>query len=227
MDIIKKRLSLWKLIPYKRKQGKMITMRRLIYWSLLFLFGLTACGSYKVVKLPLREADLYPLSQTREGITVAIDEIGNPERAMKFFDVNLIKKGILPINIVVSNHGEHRAVLKPSDVMVLRGKEVIDPLPIEAVAEIAKRDSLFITDKTSQQIEKFLSNISLTETILIPNESYHGVLFFKVAIRKKKQYRFFTIVRLFREESPKVRIAITDLETNKRLHFGPFPLSGI
>jgi len=43
---------------------------------MLIVVGLAGCASsYQVVQFPQREADLYPLSQTRDGISVAIDEV--------------------------------------------------------------------------------------------------------------------------------------------------------
>ena len=53
-----------------------------------------------------READLYPLSQTKAGITVAVDEISNTERATQYFGIDMFEHGILPINVVISNHTE-------------------------------------------------------------------------------------------------------------------------
>jgi hypothetical protein len=179
------------------------------------------------VQLPLREADLYPLSQTRAGITAAVDEITSADRAKDYFGVDLIKEGLLPINIIVSNHGEHRFTIKPSDVLLLRGKEVIDPVPTEMVAGIAKRGFWGITEKTAQRIDGFFVNLALKEAVLIPGETYQGVLFFRAIKGETEENRFFTIMRLFREGGLRLQVAITDLETNERVHFGPFVLSSL
>jgi hypothetical protein len=196
--------------------------KQLLFSLLLYV---TACSPYEVVQLPLREADLYPLAQTRAGITVAIDEITSPERVEKFFGANLIEDEILPVNIIISNHGEQRYTIRPSDVLLLKGTEVIDPLPIDRVSEIAKRHYKLMTSKTRQRINEYFSNIALKETVLAPNEIYQGVLFFPAIKSETEDDRFFTILRLFREGSSKIRVVITDQETSSRIHFGPFSLN--
>lgn len=200
-------------------------MPRVAVLFLLPLFGLAACASYTVVQIPQREADLYPWAQTRAGITVAIDEINSATRAKRYFGANLIKVGILPVNVIISNHGEHRFIVKPSDVLLLRGKAVVDPLPIEMVVKIVKRHYRFMRSKTARRIDEFFENMALKEMVLIPNESYQGVLFFEDTRPKKERDRFFTIVNLFREGGLKLRVHVTDLETRERIHFGPFSLS--
>jgi len=100
----------------------------------------SACASsYRVVQVPQYGADLYPQSQTRSGITVAVDEMNNAGRVERLFGADLIKEGILPVSVVVSNFGKQRVLLKPSDILFYQGNEVIDPLPVEMVMATAKR----------------------------------------------------------------------------------------
>jgi hypothetical protein len=182
-------------------------------------------GSYHVVQLPQREADLYPLSQTKKGVTIAIDEIKGVARAKRYFGADLIKEGILPIAVVVSNYGDRAVMVKPSDVLLHRGKEIVDPLPIEVVLEIAKRQHWFLRSKTEEQIDNFFAGMMFNETSLPPNETYQGVLFFSKPKAHRQRESSFLISSLFREGGPKVRIGVTDLESHDRLHFGPFSLS--
>jgi len=200
-------------------------LQRLMIVLSLPLLSLTGCASFVAVQMPLREADLYPLSQTRAAITVAIDEIASADRAKDYFGVDLMKEGFLPVNIIVSNHGEHRCAIKPSDVLLLKGKQVIDPVPIEVVAGIAKSRFWGMTEKTAQQIDGFFATLALKEAVLAPGETYQGVLFFRAIMGEMEEDRFFTIMRLFRESGLKLEVAITDLETHERVHFGPFSLS--
>src|SRR5882757_9947027 len=89
--------------------------------------ALLSCASpYQVVKLPEREADLYPLSQTRAQITIAIDEIANTERGWRYFGADLTSEGILPVVVVVTNYGMDRVVVRPSDILAHRGVEIVD-----------------------------------------------------------------------------------------------------
>ena len=188
--------------------------------------GLAACTRYQVVQMPVREADLYPLTHRMAGVTVAVDEMKDKEKVVKYFGVNLLKEEILPINIIFSNHGKRRFTVKPSDVMLLKGKESIDPMPLEYVVQAAKRRSMVLMGGTSRRISQFFFDVALRETVLLPNETLQGVLFFPAPAKKEsKKDRYFVILRLFGESSFKVNVALTDLGTMKRIHFGPFPLS--
>ncbi len=207
-------------------------MRRLLVLVLFSLVGLAACSTtYRVVQPPLRDADLYPRSQTKAGITIAVDEITDPERVKMYCGVDLTRADILPINVVVSNHGNGRCMIKPSDVLLLHGKDVIDPVPVERVAEIIEDDHGYMSPKNAQQVDDFFAGLALQETVLTPQDSCQGILFFKTAPRDNRwdrtDERIFTIVKLFREGSLKVRVTVTDMESGERIHFGPFSLSGL
>ena len=58
----------------------------------------------------------------REGALVYlrsfVDEMKASERVERLFGADLIKEGILPVNVVVSNFGKQRLLLKPSDIML-------------------------------------------------------------------------------------------------------------
>src|SRR5713101_6700194 len=112
--------------------------------SALVVVLLAGCGSYQVAQMPQYEADLYPLTQSKSGITIGIDDIRSPERAQRYFGADLVKDGVLPVNVVVSNYGKHRVVVKPSDILLHRGKEIVDPLPIQIVAAAAKGQHRFL-----------------------------------------------------------------------------------
>ena len=186
---------------------------------------LSACSSsYRVVQVPQYGADLYPQAQTRSGITVAIDEINSPERAARLFGADLIKEGILPVNVVVSNFGKQRLLLKPSDILFYQGKEVIDPLPVEMVMATAKRQK-YLRTSTEKQVDKYFGDAMLKETVVSPNESYRGIMFFALPAPKHPVDRFFTRLSIFRDDGPKMRIGLTNLDTGERVLFAPFSLS--
>lgn len=195
----------------------------LTYFSIILL---TACASsYQVVRMPQREADLYPYSQTKAGISIAIDEVRDAARAERYFGADLIKVGILPLAVVVSNYSDHRIVVKPSDILLHRGAEIIDPLPVEIVVALAKAQRWFLRARTEERIDSFFESMSFRETALLPNETYQGVMFFSTPRPQRTRSTFFTVLSLFREGGPKIRVGVTDLETLDRLHFGPFSLS--
>jgi hypothetical protein len=93
-----------------------------IFLSALLALTLAGCSrSYRVVDVPQYGADLYPLSQTKSGVTVAVDEIRGSERAERLFGSDLTREGIFPVNVVVSNYSKQRVVVKPSDILLYRG----------------------------------------------------------------------------------------------------------
>lgn len=202
-----------------------MTSVRLSILVFLVLAASGCTGAYRVVQLPQREADLYPLSQTKAGVTIAVDEIRTPDRAERYFGANLIRQGILPVAVIVSNYGEHRVAVKPSDILLQRGRDIVDPLPIEMVTAMAKEQHWFLRSRTQRQVESYFEGLAFRETVLAPNESYQGVMFFPVPRPERHAHTFFTILSLFREGGARVRVGVTDLDRRGRLHFGPFTLA--
>jgi hypothetical protein len=177
------------------------------------------------VQLPERDADLYPRSQTRAGVTIAIDEIRSEPRATRYFGANLTRAGILPVAVVVSNYGKERVVVKPSDILVHRGDEIIDPLPLETIIAMAKNQRWFLRAKTEKQVESYFEGLAFTETVVMPAETYQGIMFFPAPRPERSEDSLFTVMTLFRESGPKVRVAVRNLDTDNRVLFGPFSLT--
>src|SRR6185436_11316572 len=170
-------------------QGVAMTPARVLLPLLAFV--LSACASsYRVVQVPQYGADLYPQAQTRSGITVAVDEMNNAGRVERLFGADLIKEGILPVSVVVSNFGKQRVLLKPSDILFYQGNEVIDPLPVEMVMATAKRQK-YLRSSTERQVDRFFGDAMLKETAVSPNETYRGIMFFAVPAPKRPVDRFF------------------------------------
>jgi hypothetical protein len=134
----------------------------------VFLAVLTGCaGSYQVTQPPVREADVYPGYQTISGLSVAVDEISDPDRMKQYFGTDLTKEDILPVMVIFTNHGENRFQLSPSDVLLMEGNTVLDPIPIEHIRRIVRGGT----------------ELAMQETTIPVKGRYRGLLFFKV---KKK-----------------------------------------
>src|SRR5919197_3243090 len=176
-----------------------MTRRTLI--SGLAVLVLAACSSsQQVVQIPQYEADVHPLSQTKSGITIAIDEIKKPARVERLFGTDLTREGILPVNVVVSKFSNQRVRVKPADVLLSRGKEVIDPLPMEYVSAAARRPG---------SVESAI----FKQTVLAPGETYRGVMFFAVPPPKRGIASFFATLAGFWEDDAQIRVGLTKLET--------------
>ena len=125
---------------------------RLLLVGFAARFLLAGCASYSVLELPIREADLYPEGETRSGISIAIDEISDPVRVQRYFATDLLRYGILPVQVIVSNYGEHRIAITPSDVLLMRGSQVVGPIPMEVVAQLPIRDRIFVSRKRRDRV---------------------------------------------------------------------------
>lgn len=189
--------------------------------------ALSACAPapFRVVQIPERSADLYPLSETSAGVTVAIDEIDDPRRSENFFGVDLTRHGILPVNVIVSNRGEHKVQVTPSDVVLLKGKSMSDPVPMQLVSDVIKREYGLHGFPAEQELEQFVGRLALTKRVVPPGDNTHGVLFFSVTQPQSDQERVLTVMELFREGGLTAKVAVTELDSGERLHFGPFSLS--
>jgi hypothetical protein len=212
------------LAPTNQEEVKMKTRRVLL--AAFVALAVSACASsYRVVQVPQYGADLYPQSQTRAGVTVAIDEMKAAERVERLFGADLVAEGILPVNIVVSNFGKQRLLVKPSDVLLHRGRDVIDPLPVEMVMAMAKRQKSFLRASTGEEVDRYFEQAVFKESALYPNETYRGVLFFAVPAQKRVADRFFTSLSVFRDGGPKMRVGLTNVESGERVLFAPFPIT--
>ena len=201
-----------------------MTPPRILLVALIALAVSGCASSYRVVQVPQYGADLYPQSQTRSGVTVAIDELKTAERVERLFGADLIKDGILPVNVVVSNFGKQRMVLKPSDILLHQGKDVIDPIPVELVMATAKRQKTFLRSSTEAEVDTYFAASTFKETTLFPNETYRGVMFFAVPAQKKMTDRFFTSWSVYRDGGPKVRVGLTNIDSGERVLFAPFAI---
>jgi hypothetical protein len=183
-------------------------MRKILVVPFFLIMILTGCAKpFQPVEPPVREADIYPEAQTHAGLTVAVDEMGDADRTRRYFGVDLRDKDILPVMIVFTNHDDDRFRVTPSDVLLLDGNNVIDPIPDEELAGIVRGNS----------------GLFLQETEIPAKGSYRGIVFYRV--KKRDTGLYSKVERLFTGKLT-MRIKVNDLDSKERLTFGPFPLSG-
>jgi hypothetical protein len=193
-----------------------------------FIFlALAGCtSSYQVVEVPQYGADLYPTSQTRSGVTIAIDGIRSRDRAKRYFGSDVIREGIFPVNVVVSNYSKQRVALKPSDIVLYRWNEILDPMPIEMVVASAKRQHGAMAVSAEAPVGKFFVSSAFHETVLAPNESYAGVVFFSLPPASSKRFdEWFRTYSVYGTSVPKIRVGVTNLDAGERVLFGPFVIA--
>ena len=149
---------------------------------LLVAVALPGCSGHRLAQVPQYEADVYPLTQTHAGVTVAVDEIRTAQRLERHFGADLARGGILPVNVVVSNHGKQKVLVRPADILLHQAQEVIDPLPLEAVLATVRTDQ-------QPQAKRSLEAAAFRATALSSGETYRGVMFFPAAPLRKSAHR--------------------------------------
>ena len=88
----------------------------------------------------------------------------------------------------------------------------------------AKRRKAFLRSGTEAEVDKHFADAMLKEIALHPNETYRGVMFFAVPTPKKVMDRFFTTWSVYRDDAPKMRVGVTNLDSGERVLFAPFPI---
>ncbi len=196
--------------------------------ALLFAAGLAGCSStYQVVQVPERAADLYPLSETRQGVSVAVDEITSPDRAASYFGADLVRVGIVPLVVVISNNGAHRIDVKPADILLTRGTQIIDPIRLETVVAMAKKEHGPISPATQKSLAQYFEGVAFSEMVLLPGATYQGVMFFPIPRQTVAPDSMFSAMALFHESGMWIQVGARDLDTGSRVRFGPFSVASL
>ncbi|MDN5870305.1 MAG: hypothetical protein L0H73_06240 [Nitrococcus sp.] len=192
------------------------------YPIVLAFWLLVGCTSYQVVRIPVRDAGLYPVSQTLDAISVGIDPIKDGERAARYFGIDLLERNIMPVVITISNHGTSRAGVNPANILLRRGNNVVDPLPIEHI--ISKATVWRMSEETATQVKHYLRNLAFQDRVLMPGDTYQGVLFFPLRQESDTAESGFTVLYPFSGYLMKLAVVVTDLGERKRYRFGPFSI---
>jgi hypothetical protein len=89
----------------------------------------------------------------------------------------------------------------------------------------AKRQHGYLASSTEEEVNKFFENSTFKEAVLLPNESYRGVVFFAPPGPKRLIDRWFRAYSSYSEGGPRIRMGVTNLDSGDRLLFGPFTVA--
>lgn len=78
-------------------------------WSILLLSAVAAADKFPAY--PVQPASQYQSCQTRNGIRIAIEPIGEKEKQKKYFGTNFGSQGFLPVLVVLENGAESGSLL--------------------------------------------------------------------------------------------------------------------
>ena len=89
---------------------------------------------------------------------MGIDPIEDRQRTTRYFGVDLLEQGIMPVVITVSNHGSSRAEVNPANILLWRDNSIVDPLPLEYILD--KVTGWRMSQGTAAQVKHDLCGLS-------------------------------------------------------------------
>jgi hypothetical protein len=85
-----------------------------VLWAILLL---SAEAAQKFPEYPVRSASEYSSCQTKNGITVAIEPVGDGEKQKKYFGAKFESQGFLPVLVVLENASKGSSMLLRKDLV--------------------------------------------------------------------------------------------------------------
>ncbi len=92
------------------------------------LLCLSACASYKPQATPFRLPQSYANVQNHSGLSVAASTWQNEEEAKAAFGFNVIKAGLLPVQVVFDNQTYQTFQINPSQTFLVNDREELFPV---------------------------------------------------------------------------------------------------
>jgi hypothetical protein len=100
--------------------------RRHAFWAVMALCcaaicSLSGCEASKPPpSVSLVQIDHYKLSQQKDGLVIAVEPVASRTEMQKYFEENLLKKGILPVLIVAENRNKTQTyLLSPNQIKLI------------------------------------------------------------------------------------------------------------
>jgi hypothetical protein len=94
--------------------------------TILFLFG--GCTSHKTQVVPFKMPGAYSNATEVVGAMVAARAYVDPEEAQKAFGWDIRGAGLLPVQVVFDNLGEHSLEIEPSQTFLIDGEDNLWPI---------------------------------------------------------------------------------------------------
>lgn len=92
-------------------------MRRFVVWLLLVSL-LGSCATYKPTVTPFRTPAAYANMQRLQGLEIAANTWATEEAARAAFGFNIIRAGLLPVQIIYDNKGSQTFEINPSQTFL-------------------------------------------------------------------------------------------------------------
>lgn len=89
-----------------------------VLWFILLLSAVTAADKFP--EYPVRSASQYSSCQTKNGISAAVEQVGDKDTQKKYFGTSLGSQGILPVLVVLENASESGSLLLQRELVTYR-----------------------------------------------------------------------------------------------------------
>lgn len=106
-----------------------------------FLISASGCATYSTAQIPMRPISYYVNSVGKGGLTIGAENLYTPAKSKLYFDVDLTKKGIVPVCIAMSNRGGEDYIIESAECKLIANNidGEISAIPLEdAVVKMRK-----------------------------------------------------------------------------------------
>lgn len=96
----------------------MKTLGKILLLAAIILAGTACATSYKAKPLPFRAPASYPNAIEVGGATVAAQAYADPQKAEEAFGFNIRGAGMLPVQVIFDNQGDHSLKIVPEQTFL-------------------------------------------------------------------------------------------------------------
>ncbi len=119
-------------------------MRQLVMRAAAVVLGVSlagaGCAPPSISPPAVREASAYPAKASRAGLTVAADPYADPDKSKAVFGVELVRKGLLAVNLIFKNDGPKKFFVYTNQITFKDANGESHPrLQVSQVAEAIER----------------------------------------------------------------------------------------
>lgn len=181
-------------------------------FSLMFL--LTACTTLRLPEYRAQPVEHYHNSQTKDGLVMAIHPITKKAETKKWFGIDLLKKGVLPILVVLANRNASSSFAMSKDQVFIMDEETSGRITSKRnqVASSSGGEAALLvgtvlislplviaglkTASNADVVNRNLAEKELHKTTISPGEQVHGFAYFQIPKEKEITGRYHVIVKV-------------------------------
>lgn len=178
------------------KIKRLILLISLIILCLIISQACTHNQMAQIPSPPVRGADLYPQQQNKDDLIVAVDDYFDDEKSMEIFGVDLTKKNILALEVIISNRSNEVYSFRNDEIFLIQDGKITYPLPL------TKLDF-------TKEMDGYYQFLGLQDILINPGDTKHGFIYFYLGEKNgRDDDKHFSI---FWPTDYKLRLGITKI----------------